>query len=147
LPIQYRRLFHPKGTAFTEHARVNIDQILASRSNETSASGPYCQTGNDIKEADLQDAMDVLKATGDNDQKDNCCGGGVLECGPLLAENGTASVSLCGSTKQCMGCGQVATMLEDIISKCTVNDAMGGANETIAGKQGLSLQVAVVDSR
>ena len=44
-----------------------------------------------------------------------------------------------------MDCGQLATVLDGIISNCMVNGGIGGANETFAGKQGLSIQVAFED--
>jgi hypothetical protein len=33
-----------------------------------------------------------------------------------------------------VSCEQLATVLDGIISDCMVNGAMGGSNETIAGK-------------
>ena len=146
LSTQNQRIFHPKGTAFAAHAKTNINQIIASRSNDASASTPDCQKGDTIKKADLQDAMNYLTGKGNGDTKNNCCGGGTLACGPVLAQNGTASISLCGSMQQCMGCGDLITVLDNIFDNCLVNGALGGANETITGKQGLSVQVDFVDS-
>ena len=95
--MRERRCCQSNGCTFTKYAGFNVDQVLASKSDGASASEPECQKGDLIQEDDLQDAMNVLKAKGDNDTKYNCCGGGITECGPLLVQNGTASISLCGS--------------------------------------------------
>ena len=46
--------------------------------------------------------MNYLTGKGNGTTKSNCCGGGTPPCGPILVQNGTASISLCGSTHQCL---------------------------------------------
>lgn len=90
--------------------------------------------------------QEVQPASGGNVAKDNSCGGGVLLCGPLLAQKGAVSIALCSSTKQCMGCGALATVMDGVTSKCMVDGGMGGANGTIDDKQELSYEVDFVVS-
>ena len=149
-PIRWKRIFHPKGSAFNEHARVNIDAIIASRSggkdDADSASQPKCQKGTLIKASDLQASIDTLKTMGNNPTKDNCCGGGVLQCGPLLAQNGTASISLCSAEKQCMGCGDLAGVMDGMLKTCVADGTLTGASGTIEGRNGLTYEVGVAST-
>ena len=143
---RYKRIFHPKGTAFSQHARVNVDAIIAARaatSRASSGSNPTCEKGTVVKESDFRDSIDALKAQGDSPTKDNCCGGGVAVCGPLLAQNGTASISLCGEQKQCMGCAELAGLMDGVVKTCVVDGSLGGANGTIDGRDGLSYEVSI----
>ena len=146
LTVQNFRIFHPKGTAHTAHAKTNIDVILASRKPDAIASAPTCTKGTTIKQADLQSAIDTLTGKGNGSTSNNCCGGGTAACGPILAQRGTVSISLCGSTAQCMGCGDLATALDSISKLCLVNGAMGETKEAIGENPGLSVSVNFVDT-
>lgn len=78
---------------------------------------------------------------GDNASFDNCCGGGAVFCGPFLALNGTATVTLCGDTEQCIGCARLANYVEGIINTCMVNGNLDGATQDINEKPGLHVQI------
>lgn len=147
LSIQNYRIFYPKGTAFAAHAKTNIDVIVASRNGAAAASAPTCTKSTSIKKAHLQTAMNALTGKGNGNTSNNCCGGGTAACGPILVQDETASISLCGPTKQCMGCGDLVTVVDSIFNNCLVNGAMGGAKEAIAGKSGLSVSVDFADTK
>ena len=107
-------------------------------------SKPQCDNAGLILETDLQACNDYLDAQGD-DAYNSCCGGGTVTCGPILAQNGTASVNLCSDTEQCIGCAQLANYVEGIIGTCTVNGKVGGTQE-VNEREGLTVEVDFIAS-
>ena len=95
--------------------------------------------------ADVQATDDYLDSQGNDWDYGNCCGGGIGDgaCGPLLAQNGTASVSLCGDTNQCVGCAQLGNYVEGIIGACQQDGLVDGV-QVLNEVDGLNISVAFV---
>ena len=91
----------------------------------------------------MQATDDYLDGQGNDWDYGNCCGGGIGDdsCGPILVQNGTASVSLCGDTEQCVGCAQVANYVEGIIGACQQDGLVNGI-QVLNEVEGLNISVA-----
>ena len=113
--------FDTQGLEDIEEGDPGFDDLLPQYQSK-----PVCTAG-DSTVSDVQATDDYLDSQGDDWDYGNCCSGGLGDaCGPFLAENGTASVSFCGDTEQCIGCAQVANYVEGIISACQKDGTVNG---------------------
>ena len=99
---------------------------------------PRCEPHREtILTEDTQAYNNQLDALDDDPSYDNCCGGGPgNECGTgqttkeqAIVINGTTAISICGDTKVCIRCADLANYVAGIISTCTVSTQVGGSQE------------------
>ena len=108
-------------------------------------SKPICE-GGDSDISDVQALDTYLDNVGNDWDYGNCCSGGLGDgdaCGPEIAQNGSASVSFCGATSQCIGCAQAANYIEGIISACQ-NDGVVNGHQVINEVDGLNISIAFI---
>ena len=96
--------------------------------------------------SDFQAADTYLDAQGSDWDCGNCCGGGLGDdsCGPILVQNGTASVNLCGDTEQCVGCAHLGNYVEGIIDTCQQDGRVNGV-QVLNEVSGLNISISLVD--
>ena len=128
--------FDTQGLEDIEEGDPGFDDLLPQYQSK-----PVCDSG-DSTTSDIQATDDYLDAQGNDWDYGNCCSGGVGgdSCGPILVENGTASVSFCGATEQCIGCAQVANYIEGIIAACQKGGTVNG-HQVINEVDGLNVSV------
>ena len=103
-------------------------------------SKPVCDAAESAT-SDVQATDDYLDAQGNDWDYGNCCSGGLGDsCGPILVENGSAAVSFCGATEQCVGCAQVANYVSAIIGACQQSGSVNG-HQVLNEVDGLNISV------
>ncbi|KAF6232734.1 hypothetical protein HO173_008948 [Letharia columbiana] len=132
--------FDTQGLEDTDVGDPGFDDLLPQYQSK-----PICEGGNS-EVSDVQAADTWLDSQGNDWDYGNCCGGGIGDgsCGPILVQNGTASVSLCGDTNQCVGCAQLGNYVEGIIGACQQDGLVNGV-QVLNEVEGLNISVSLVD--
>lgn len=126
--------FDTQGLEDTEVGDPAFDDDLPGE-----VSAPQCSPS-EVLVSDAQAVNDQLDAEGDDGYSfDNCCSGPNGVC-TLVGQSGTALVSLCGDTEQCIGCARLANYVEGLINTCQTDGQVGG-DQDINEAPGLKVSI------
>lgn len=126
--------FDTQGLEDTEVGDPAFDDDLPGE-----VSAPQCFAA-EVLVSDAQAAHDQLAEQGDDGYSfNNCCSGPNGVC-ILVGLSGTAMITLCGDTEQCIGCARLANYVQGLIDTCQSNGEVGG-DQDINEAPGLKVSI------